>query len=104
MGELRELLRYLGDSRWENATSKELQKLHHMVTEVKHDGKVGLAYRKSFERDKRLLERGREEGEALEHRNTERERARAEASEAKAKALEDRLQELEKMIVLLKNA
>ena len=60
-----ELLRYLGDSRWENATSKELQKLHHMVTEVKHDGKVGLAYMKSFERDKRLLERGREEGEAL---------------------------------------
>lgn len=106
--ELQELLRYLGDSRWENATSKELQKLHHMVTEVKHDGKVGLAYMKSFERDKRLLERGREEGEALgraeERQNTERERARAEASEAKAKALEDRIQELEKMIVLLKNA
>ena len=60
--ELRELLRYLGDSRWENATSKELQRLHRMVTEVKHDGKVGLAYMKSFERDKRLLEKGREEG------------------------------------------
>ena len=33
-----------------------------MVTEVKQDGEVGLAYMKSFEREQRIREEGLEQG------------------------------------------
>ena len=47
--ELRELLRYMEDSCGENATASDLRELHHMVTVIKRDRKVGLEYMKIFE-------------------------------------------------------
>ena len=45
----------------ENASSESLKKLHQMVTAVKRDGEVGLAYMKSFEREERIRRQGEEE-------------------------------------------
>ncbi|MGN0424265.1 MAG: hypothetical protein ACI4FY_03030 [Acetatifactor sp.] len=60
--ELRELLRYIEDSSEENAVTENLRELHRMVTAVKRDREVGLAYMKSFEREQRIREQSREEG------------------------------------------
>ena len=46
----------------ENAGTDSLKVFHHMVTAVKNDGEVGLAYMKSVEIEKRIREEGREEG------------------------------------------
>ena len=45
----------------ENASSESLKKLHQMVTAVKRDGEVGLAYMKSFEIEQRIRKEGRME-------------------------------------------
>ena len=39
-----------------------MKKLHRMVTAVKRDGEVGLAYMKSFEREERIRKQGLKEG------------------------------------------
>ena len=39
-----------------------MRELHRMVTAVKRDREVGLAYMKSFEREQRIREQSREEG------------------------------------------
>jgi hypothetical protein len=44
----------------ENAGTDSLKVFHHMVTAVKNDGEVGLAYMKSVEIEKRIREEGRE--------------------------------------------
>lgn len=71
--ELRMLLRYMEDSSTENATTEDLRELHRMVTEVKHDREVGLAYMKSFEREQMIREQswsdGFEEGRMASLRN-----------------------------------
>lgn len=59
---LRELLHYMEYSSKENAKTENLQRLHEMVTAVKRDGKVGLAYMKSFEIEERIMEKGIAEG------------------------------------------
>ena len=40
----------------------DLRELHEMVTQVKCDKEVGLAYMKAYELEQRLLRQGREEG------------------------------------------
>ena len=62
---LRELLHYMEYSSEENAKTENLQRLHEMVTAVKRDGKVGLAYMKSFEIEERIMEKGIAEGKAI---------------------------------------
>lgn len=59
--ELQQLARYMEHSTVENAQSAELARLHEMVTEVKTDREVGLAYMKAFEIEKRIREEGRAE-------------------------------------------
>ncbi|MBD5533065.1 MAG: Rpn family recombination-promoting nuclease/putative transposase [Lachnospiraceae bacterium] len=61
---LRELLHYMEHSSRENAKTESLQRLHEMVTAVKCDGKVGLAYMKSFEIEERIREEAIAEGKA----------------------------------------
>ena len=60
--ELRQFLHYMEDTRAENAVTPELRELHEMVTQVKCDKEVGLAYMKAYEIEQRLLRQGREEG------------------------------------------
>ena len=60
--ELKQFLHYMEDTRAENAVTPELRELHEMVTEVKCDKEVGLAYMKAYELEQRLLRQGREEG------------------------------------------
>ena len=60
--ELKQLLHYMEHSSIENASTENLKKLHRMVTAVKRDGEVGLAYMKSFEREERIRKQGEAEG------------------------------------------
>lgn len=62
--ELKSLLCYMEKSTEENATSDSLRELHRIVTDIKKDGEVGLAYMKSVEIEKRIREEGRAEGRA----------------------------------------
>lgn len=100
---LQSLLRYMEDSKLENASNEDLLALHKMVTEVKHDREVGSAYMKSFEIEQRVRAEGRAEGRAEERINTEQERKRAEKAEERVEALEKRIQELEEIIQSSKN-
>ena len=59
---LKQLLHYMEDTRAENAVTPELRELHEMVTQVKCDKEVGLAYMKAYELEQRLLRQGRAEG------------------------------------------
>ncbi len=61
---LRQLLNYMEHTTRENAGTEDLRKLHDMVTAVKTDGEVGLAYMKFFELEERTLQKGRREGKA----------------------------------------
>ncbi|MDE6700158.1 MAG: Rpn family recombination-promoting nuclease/putative transposase, partial [Acetatifactor sp.] len=60
--DLRELLYYMEHTSEENAKTEDLQRLHEMVTAVKHDRKVGLTYMKSFEIEQRIRKEGFDEG------------------------------------------
>ena len=62
--ELRRLLRYLEDSREENAQDEDLKEIHRMVQQVKRDREVSLEYMKIYERERMIREEGREEGYA----------------------------------------
>ena len=59
---LRELLYYMEHTSKENAKTEGLLRLHEMVTAVKRDRKVGLAYMKSFEIEERIRREGIDEG------------------------------------------
>ena len=56
--ELRRLLRYLEDSREENAQDEDLKEIHRMVQQVKRDREVSLEYMKIFERERMIKEEG----------------------------------------------
>ena len=78
--ELKELLEYMENTKWENAKNDSLKKIHSMVEIVKRDKGVTLEYMKIFEREQMLREEGRE----VERMNTERERQRAENERQRA--------------------
>ena len=67
-----------------NAVSSRIRQILDMVSMVKHDERMKVAYVKSFERDELIRQEGREEMQA------EGDRAKAEAVEARAKAVEAR--------------
>ena len=60
---LKQLLHYMEDTCAENAVTPELRELHEMVTQVKCDKEVGLAYMKAYELEQRLLRQGSVIGE-----------------------------------------
>ena len=60
--ELQQLVRYMEHSTAEKAQSAELARLHEMVTKVKADREVGLAYMKSWEIEEYLKREGMREG------------------------------------------
>ena len=60
---LKQLLHYMEDTCAENAVTPELRELHEMVTQVKCDKEVGLAYMKAYEIEQRLLRQGSVLGE-----------------------------------------
>ena len=56
--ELQRLLRYLEDSREENAQDEDLKEIHRMVQQVKRDREVSLEYMKICERERMIREEG----------------------------------------------
>lgn len=59
---LRELLRYLEDTKPENAKNEDLRAIHNLVKVVKQDAEVSREYMKWYERDQMIKEEGIEEG------------------------------------------
>ena len=109
--ELRELLRYIEDTRRENAGSRELQEIQRMVETVKQHGKVAVAYMKIKEREEYLIEKGIQQGiqqgirqgrenTERERANAEQERLRAETEKARAEKAEQELAQLRESLAL----
>ncbi len=57
--ELKELLQYLENTRWQNAVSESLKEVQSMVDQVKCDKEVSISYMKSYERDRMMRSEGR---------------------------------------------
>ena len=92
---LQNLLRYIGKSTKENVTDGNTEKLDDIVRRVKSKKGIGIKYMKSWERERELLEAGREEGREEERHNTESERRRADEEKLRADAAEAKVKELE---------
>ena len=82
---LRQLLRYMEHTTWENAVNDTLKEMQEMVEIVKVDRDFSISYRKKLEQDAMMREEGRDE----ERKNTEAERERADKAEAKIVMLEE---------------
>ena len=96
-----------------NAVSSRIRKILDMVSMVKHDERMKVAYVKSFERDELIRQEGREEGREqvreemqaeLDRTKAEADRTKTEAAEAKALLSEKdkRIEALEKQIAELR--
>ena len=102
--EIRELLHFMENTQDANAVSSRIRQILDMVSMVKHDERMKVAYVKSFERDELIRQEGREEMQA------EVDRAKAEAAEARAAAdaviheKDKRIEALEKQLAELRAA
>ena len=102
--EIRELLHFMENTEDVNAVSSRIRQILDMVSMVKHDERMKVAYVKSFERDELIRQEGREEMQA------EVDRAKAEAVEARAAAdaalheKDKRIEALEKQLAELRAA
>ena len=93
--ELVALLRFMEDTREVNAVNDVLRELLEMVRVVKDDGKVTVAYMKSFEIEQMWINKGIEQGisqgieqgRSEERANTLREKARADRLERELRKL-----------------
>ena len=86
--DLKRLLIYINESVEGNATDVNTKKLDAIVRRIKAKKDIGVKYMKSWERERELIEAGKEEGREEERRNTERERQRANGAEKRIKELE----------------
>ena len=95
--EIRELLHFMENTQDANAVSSRIRQILDMVSMVKHDERMKVAYVKSFERDELIRQEGREEGreQVREEMQAEVDRAKAEATEAKSEAVEARAETAE---------
>ena len=89
--EIRELLHFMENTQDANAVSPRIRRIFDMVSMVKHDERMKVAYVKSFERDELIRQEVREEMQA------ELDRTKAEAAEK-----DKRIEELEKQIAELR--
>ena len=111
--EIRELLHFMENTQDANAVSSRMRQILDMVSKLKHDERMKVAYVKSFERDELIRQEGREEGREqvreemqaeLDRTKAEADRTKAEAAEAKALLSEKdkRIEALEKQIAELR--
>ena len=107
--EIRELLHFMENTQDANAVSPRIRRIFDMVSMVKHDERMKVAYVKSFERDELIRQEGREQGR--EEMQAVLDRTKAEAAEAKTQAAEakallsekdKRIEALEKQIAELR--
>lgn len=84
---LRQLLRYMEHTTWENAVNETLKEMQKMVEIVKVDRDFSISYRKKLEREAMIRDEVREE----ERQKVEAERQRAEKAEEKIVMLEEML-------------
>ena len=54
------MLKYIENSTKENITNSDLEKLDHMVENIRYDAEIGVSYMKSWEREEMLVREGRE--------------------------------------------
>ena len=75
---LRDMLKYMEDTRLENVTNEDIHRIHEFVEKAKHRKEVGINYMKMWE-ERRLIQRealaeGRAEGRAEERAKAEAEK------------------------------
>lgn len=80
-------MRYISESKEENATDESTQRLDGIVRSTKAKKDVNKRYMKSWERERELIEEGRDKERA----NTEREKRRADEAEKRIAELEAQL-------------
>ena len=114
--EIRELLHFMENTQDANAVSPRIRQIFDMVSMVKHDERMKVAYVKSLERDELIRQEGREEVREemqaeLDRTKAEADRTKAEADRTKAEAAEakallsekdKRIEALEKQIAELR--
>ncbi len=83
-----------------NAVNPDLKEMHDMVTHVKNNKEVTLAFMKIFEKEQLLIQEGIQQGIQQGHddmkKEVEKERQRAEAAEAEVQKLREELARLGK--------
>lgn len=94
--ELRELLHYMEQTTETNAVNPDLKEMHDMVTHVKNNKEVTLAFMKIFEKEQLLIQEGIQQGHDDMKKEVEKERQRAEAAEAEVQKLREELARLGK--------
>ena len=92
---LQNLLRYINDSKDENVTDDNTDKLNNIVRHTKNKPGMGIKYMKSWERDRELI---REE-----RRRTEEAEQRAEEAKQRADSLQAELDAAKAELARLKN-
>ena len=92
---LQNLLRYINDSKDENVTDDNTDKLNNIVRHTKNKPGMGIKYMKSWERDRELI---REE-----RRRTEEAKQRAEEEKQRADSLQAELDAAKAELARLKN-
>ena len=93
---IQNLLRYISESKEENATDESTQRLDGIVRSTKAKKDVNKRYMKSWERERELIEEGRDK----ERVNTEREKRRADEATRRADEAEKRIAELEAQLAV----
>ena len=93
--ELQQFLTYFEDTTKKNACNDDLEELHKMVSQVRVDEEVELAYMKIFEREEMIREQGRTEGDTI------RLLQQIKKKMAKRKSLESIAEELEEDVTLI---
>ena len=89
---LQNLLRYINDSKDENVTDDNTDKLNNIVRHTKNKPGIGIKYMKSWERDRELIRDERRRTEEAEQR-AEEERQRAEKEKQRAEEEKQRAEE-----------
>ena len=90
--EIREVLHFMENTQDANAVSSRMRQILDMVSKLKHDERMKVAYVKSFERDELIRQEGRDEMQA------EVDKTKAEVAEK-----DKRIEALEKQLAELRN-
>ena len=106
---LQNLLRYINDSKDENVTDDNTDKLNNIVRHTKNKPGMGIKYMKSWERDRELIRDERRRTEEAEQRaeeekqRAEKEKQRAEKEKQRADELQSELDAAKAELARLKN-
>ena len=90
--ELSELLRYMKETKQQNAQNDTLKEIHEMVEDVKRDAEVSLAYMRIMKSKEELVREERRKLKELERKLEEAEKSRKEVEEKWRKIIQKKIE------------